>query len=151
MNQLPEGTVSLTLYGNLETFPEYAAELGSMAQHPGIRFMGQVARDELWPAMAHFDVLVLPTLWYEASPLIIQEAFAVDLPIVASDIGAMPELIADDVDGLLVPPGDVDALRDALLRLLEDPDLLQQLRQGIHPVRSIDDHLQEVGALYRRS
>ncbi|MCP4427784.1 MAG: glycosyltransferase family 4 protein [Chloroflexi bacterium] len=148
VNQLPHQDVRLTLYGGLDAFPNYVAQLKQDAQHPGIHFAGRIARDEIWAALANLDAIVMPTLWYEASPLTIQEAFAVKTPIVASRIGAMPEKISHDVDGLLVPPGDVTALRDALLNLLHNPALLPRLRDGIQPVYTMAKQVKEIQALY---
>ncbi len=149
VNELPLDEVRLSIYGNLSTFPEYVEELKAMAVHPGIHFAGPVSREALWSAMANLDVLVLPTLWYEASPLTIQEAFAVQVPIIASRIGAMEEKIRDGVDGLLVPPDDPTALRDTLSQLIGDPQILERLRQGIRPVYTIADHTAEIERIYR--
>jgi len=94
------------------------------------------------------DVAVLPTLWYEASPLTIQEMFAARVPLVASRIGALPEKIRDGVDGLLFTPGDAAALRDTLSRLLQEPQLLQTLRDNIQPTRLMEQHVRDVEQLY---
>ena len=149
VNQLPHEGVTLTLYGRLDTFPDYVKQLQQQAQHPGIHFAGSVSRADVWAALAEFDVVVLPTLWYEASPLTIQEVFAVNVPLVASRIGAMTEKIRDGIDGRLVPPGDTSALHKILLELLENPTTLAQLRQNIQPVRTMTEQVQEIEALYQ--
>ena len=96
------------------------------------------------------DVAVLPTLWYEASPLTIQELFAARVPIVASAIGALPAMIRDGVDGLLFPPGDAAALQAVLTRLIAEPALLDQLRAEIRPTRLVAEHVADVMAVYER-
>ena len=149
VNRLPTEGVKLTIYGRLDTFPDYVAELQQQAHHPGIHFAGPVSRTDLWAALAAFDVVVMPTLWYEASPLTIQEVFAVGVPIVASRIGAMTEKIREGVDGRLVPPGNADALHKVLFNLLTDPTSLTQLRQNIQPVHTMAEHIEEIEALYR--
>jgi glycosyltransferase involved in cell wall biosynthesis len=149
VNQLPYENVKLTLYGDLMRFPDYVNELRKLAEHPGIHFAGLVSRNELWSALASLDLVVLPTLWYEVSPLTIQEVFAAGVPLVASRIGAMSEKITHGVDGLLFPPGDEAALRDTLLNLLNDPDLLSRLQAGIRPVRTISDQFKEIDNVYR--
>ncbi|MBE2223265.1 MAG: glycosyltransferase [Anaerolineae bacterium] len=150
VNQLPKEGVKLTIYGGLDDFPEYVAQIKASAQHPGIHFAGRIPREEIWDAFASFDVVVMPTLWYEASPLTIQEAFAVKTPIIASRIGAMPEKITDGVDGLLVPPGDVAALHTALLSLKENPARLAQLRAGIQPVYTMTEQVKDIIDVYRK-
>ena len=149
MDGLPDG-VMLDVYGDMRTFPDYAAELHALARHPGIRFHGLLGRDRLWDALADLDALVLPTLWYEASPLVIREAFAAGLPLVASAIGAPGRMVRDGVDGLLFAPGDAAALRRALLSLVERPELPGQLRAGIAPVRTAADHVAQIEAVYEQ-
>lgn len=149
VNGLPHDNVSLTLYGDTDTFPEYVTQLRQTVQHPGIHFAGRVSRDDLWESLARLDVVVMPTLWYEASPLIIQEVFAAGVPLIASKIGAMIEKIDDGINGLLVPPDDANALRNTLQRFLQEPDLRQKLQAGIKPVRTIQEQLVEIEAVYK--
>ena len=150
LNGLPDDAATLDVYGDMRTFADYAAELRALARHPGIRFHGLLGRDRLWDTLAELDALVLPTLWYEASPLVIREAFAAGLPLVASAIGAPGHMVRDGVDGLLFPPGDVAALRLVLLALVERPALLAQLRAAILPVRTVADHVAQIEAIYEQ-
>lgn len=144
----PDTAVGLTVYGDLEAFPDYTAVLRQTATHPGIRFAGRIPHAALWAALAELDVLVVPTLWYETSSLIVQEAHAAGVPVVASDIGVMGERVRDGVDGRVFPPGDVQALHAILCELAADPAQLARLRSGIHPVRTLDAHVDDIVALY---
>ncbi len=148
MNGLPLEDVTLDIYGDPAVFPNYAAELHTQAQHPGIRFHGLISRERLWDALADLDVLIMPTLWYEASPYTIREAFVAGLPVIASDIGAPGSMIRLGVDGLLFPPSDVAALRETLLSLLRRPERVGELRAGIAPVYTLDEHIIEVERIY---
>lgn len=151
VNGLPADQVRLTLYGDLDKFPKYVTTLREQAKHPGITFAGRIERDELWSILlAEADVAVLPTLWYEVSPLTIQELFAARVPIVASRIGALPAMIRHEVDGLLFPPGDAAALRAALARLHAEPALLPRLRAAIEPTRLTAEHVADLMALYEQ-
>jgi glycosyltransferase involved in cell wall biosynthesis len=69
------------------------------------------------------DIYCQPSIWQEACPLAVLEAMSVGVPVIASDIGGLPELVQQDRTGLLVPVGDVDALSAAVRRLADDPDL----------------------------
>jgi glycosyltransferase involved in cell wall biosynthesis len=69
------------------------------------------------------DVSCQPSLWQEANPLAVLEAMSMKLPVIASDIGGLPEIVKDHETGLLFPPGDSDALRAKLTRLAGDPAL----------------------------
>src|SRR5439155_27163384 len=94
----------------------------------GVRMRGAMAHDRVADALASIDVLVVPSIWPENSPLVIQEAFLAGVPVVASRIGGIPEVVHDGRDGLLVQAGDPEDLHRGLMRLLEEPELLAALR-----------------------
>ena len=139
VNQLPSA-VNLTIIGDMDAFPNYADNLRGMAR-PDITFTGRIPHAELWQMLADFDLVVVPTLWYETASLIVQEAFAAGVPVVASRIGVFPERVADGVDGLLFPTGDAAALADLLRRLHNNPQEIARLRAGIQPVFTIAEHV----------
>ncbi len=149
-NQLPHEGVELLIYGNPATFPDYVATLQRTAEHPHIRFAGALSREALWSAFGELDALVVPSVWYEGSPFIIREAFAAGLPVVASRIGALPEMVREGVDGLLFAAGKAAALRDQLQRLLDDRALLARLRANVEPVLSFAEHVRMVMEVYQQ-
>jgi glycosyltransferase involved in cell wall biosynthesis len=86
---------------------------------PQVTFLGH--RDDVPVVLSSADVFVLASE-SEASPNVVLEAMAAGLPVVASRVGGIPELVADGVSGHLVPPADPNALATALLDLLDHPD-----------------------------
>lgn len=101
---------------------DYLAQYEALARDLGIsarmRFVG--FRDDIRPAVVDFDLLVLPA-WQDPFPRSIIEALALGVPVVASAVGGIPEIVEHDRHGLLVAPGDVDALAGALAALVDDP------------------------------
>ena len=79
--------------------------------------------------LALLDVFVLPSLW-EGLPIALLEAMAAGLPVVATRVGGVPEVVVDGVTGLLVPPRDPGALSEAVLTLLQAPDLRRKMGQA---------------------
>jgi len=148
-NKLDPERAVLSVYGDEEVFPSYVEDLHRMARNPAIRFWGKVAREQLGQALAETDVLVVPSLWYETSSLVIQEAFAARVPVIASRLGALAEKVRHQVDGLLFVPGEPEALRQAMERLMETPSLLSDLRSHIRPVKKIAEHTDEILGLYQ--
>ena len=88
-------------------------------------------RDDVPSVTAALDVAVLPS-YREAQGLSILEALALSRPVVASNVGGIPEMITDGVNGLLVPPHDPDALASAIVRLLRDHPLADTLGRAGH-------------------
>ena len=83
---------------------------------------GFVEHDEVPAVLASLDVLALPSAYEEMGSVLV-EAMAAGVPVVASRVGGIPDVVADGETGLLVPPGDVPAFAAALRRLVADPDL----------------------------
>jgi glycosyltransferase involved in cell wall biosynthesis len=78
-------------------------------------------RRDIPEVMAALDVLVLPSVRSEATPQVIPQALAVGTPVVGAAVGDVPEIVRDGETGRLVPPGDAQALAEAILDLLRDP------------------------------
>jgi glycosyltransferase involved in cell wall biosynthesis len=148
VNSLPEQDIALTLYGDTTVFPDYVSEIEMLIDRPGIELRGAISRDAIWQAIADFDVVVLPTLWYETSVLVIDEVHAIGVPVVGSNIGAMSEKIVDGVNGRLFPPGDIEALRSILAGIVADPEIIDSWRNSIRPVNSIDQHISALEEIY---
>jgi len=107
--------------------------LGAQARELGIdgRVVFTGRRDDVPAVTAALDVAVLPS-YREAQGLSILEALALSRPVVASDVGGIPEVIEDGVTGLLVPPHDADALGGAIVRLLTDHPFADMVARAGH-------------------
>lgn len=93
-------------------------------------FAGHISQEAIAEEMRSADVLVVPSLWPENLAGTAVHALASGLPVIASRIGALPELVEDDVNGRLVEPGDVVAWADAIVDALTDPERLERWRNG---------------------
>ncbi len=92
---------------------------------------GAYSRDEVPGLMAEVDWVVMPSIWWENAPLVIQEAFQHRRPPIVSAIGGMAEMVRDEIDGLHVRPGDPAALARTLRRAMDEAGLWQRLVHGI--------------------
>ncbi|MCK4615122.1 MAG: glycosyltransferase, partial [Thermoplasmata archaeon] len=112
-------------------------------------FRGGYKNWEIDSVLGEIDVLVVPSIWYENSPLVIQEAFLAGIPVITSNIGGMAELVKDGVNGLTFEVGDVDDLGNKMERILADPTILNDLKPDRHSVRTIEDDATGVMDAYR--
>jgi glycosyltransferase involved in cell wall biosynthesis len=92
-----------------------------------VRFLGQVTGRARAQALGEADIFALPS-YGEGVPVSLLEAMAHGIPVVVTRVGGIPETVADGVEGFLIRPGDVEALADALARLIETP--LLRVRMG---------------------
>ncbi|HXT20589.1 MAG TPA: glycosyltransferase [Thermoanaerobaculia bacterium] len=136
--QLPPGSFEITIHGDTDTFPPYSAELRRAAQGLPVRFAGRFAPEEAAAIFAGFDVLVVPSLWLENSPLVIHEAFQAGVPVVGSRLGGTADLVAHGTSGLLYDAYDASALAAALRRLTDEPALLTHLAANVPAVKSLE-------------
>ena len=84
--------------------------------------MGPNYGDDKWRLFSRANVFVLPS-FTEAFPLVVLEAMAASLPIVATEVGGIPDMIEDGSNGFLVPPGNSEILADRLTKLVNNPQL----------------------------
>lgn len=110
----------------------------------GVRVHGPVEPDRVPGLLASLDLLVVPSIWAENSPIVIREALASRVPVVASRIGGIPETVVDGVNGRLFRAGDVEDLARVLREIVERPASLERLRAGITAVRDLSEEVVEL-------
>lgn len=142
-------SAAVDVWGDPGQEPAYTARCRSLPSSGlTIRFRGRFGRDRLAQVYSEIDVLVVPSIWDENSPLVVHEAFAAGIPVIASDVRGLREVITDGTDGLLFTPGDAHALAVAMARLADDSALLATLRSGIRPVRSAAEAAADLVEVY---
>jgi glycosyltransferase involved in cell wall biosynthesis len=114
-----------------------------------VTYIGRYNHRDLAAHMSQVDWVIVPSIWWENSPLVIQEAFHFGRPVICSDIGGMAEKVRDGVNGLHFRAGDAASLAAAMKHAAKTPGLWDQLRSGIEPLYPMDDHVDALSALYR--
>jgi len=149
LERIPDADLEVHVHGQFapDEEPYHARLERAAADLDRVRFHGRYPdAADVFPT---FDVFVLPSIWLENSPLVIQEAFAAGVPVVTGDRGGMAELVDDGTDGLTVPIGDADALAAALRQLSTDAELVHRLRAGVEEPTDLDGHADDLLAFYR--
>jgi glycosyltransferase involved in cell wall biosynthesis len=145
---LPVGSYELKIFGSVDTFPDYVADLQARAKGLPVRFMGGFGAGQTADVYAAIDVLVVPSLWLENSPLVIHEAFMAGVPVVGARMGGIPGLVTDGLNGLLYDAASAPALTAALRRLADRPALVTELAACLPAVKSIAGDSLEWEATY---
>jgi glycosyltransferase involved in cell wall biosynthesis len=151
MRALGPETPKLHVHGaNLDLqerrFREEIAAL--LAATPGVTDVGPYPPERAGEMMAAVDWVVVPSVWWENSPLVIQEAFAAGRPVICSDVGGMAEKVRDGVDGLHFRVGDPESLATTIRRAVTTPGLWERLREGIPPVHPMAAHAAVLTSAY---
>lgn len=147
-NGINDDRAVLNIYGDLTIQPEYTYPLKESSKNPNIHFRGRFENTKIADVLSNTDVLVVPSIWFENSPLTIHEAFIAGIPVVTSDLGGMADLVQDGVNGLLFKAGDASDLRSKILSLIREPGLIERLRQGIPKVKTIEEEAGFIEELY---
>jgi glycosyltransferase involved in cell wall biosynthesis len=144
--------VQLTLCGaNLEHMdPRFQKQIRALLAETeeSVRFTGRYEQPELPGLLASVDWVIVPSIWWETGPLVIQEAMMHRRPVICSDIGSMVERITDGQNGLLFRVGDPRALADTILRGVDTDGLWDEIRGRITDPHPMAAHLKTMSALY---
>ena len=147
-NQLPD-CASLIIYGDDRAFPEYTARLKAAVRHPHVRLMGVLDYRHIGDALRQLDYLVVPSIWFETFCLVIQEAYGVGVPAVASRLGALEERVCDGETGRLFAPGDSSDLTRVLRELIEHPEMRATFAANIRPCPTMQAHTKYLLEIYQ--
>ena len=148
---LPDIPINLKIYGKLTDFPDYVGKLQEIAKDDArISFCGTFPNHEIGKVFSELDVLVVPSIWYENTPLVVYSAQAAGCPVIASDVGGISEVIKHEVNGILFERGNVTELAKSIRRLYEDRKLLDLLvTQSVRPT-SMQEYVNQVENTYNK-
>jgi glycosyltransferase involved in cell wall biosynthesis len=143
--------VHLIVIGDGDRRDALGRQADALGLTPRVHFLG--ARRDLGNLLAAMDVFVMPSLW-EGLPLSLVLAMSASLPVVATAVAGIPEVVADGRTGVLVPPGDAAALGAALGRVFGDAALRERLgreaRHSVLPRFGVDRYVDSIVGLYDR-
>ncbi|CAG0981351.1 Alpha-D-kanosaminyltransferase [Anaerolineae bacterium] len=150
VNTKADAKASLSIFGDLHKDPAYAQQLQRIASgHSNIHFEGAFTHERLGDVLSQLDMVIVPSLWSENNPLVIQEAFAAKVPVIATALRGLSEFVQSETNGLLFNLGDIDDLARQLLRVINEPGLLERLGAGISAVKDIAESVTELLTVYR--
>jgi len=140
---------TLTVWGDASADPAYTRELEAL-RGLGTELRSRFLDEEKPAVFATMDVLLLPSLGLESFGLVAREAMLHGVPVLASDRGALSDLLADGEGGALFDPDDPAALRGWVERLIADPATLDRWAERLPAIKSADAHAEEIEEVYDR-
>lgn len=144
--------LKVKIYGRQTDFPKYFDKLLCLANNdPRIHFCGTFQNSLINSILSEIDVLVVPSIWYENTPLVIYSAQAVNCPVIASNLGGISEVIHHKKNGLLFKAGDIADLAHTLDQLIQDRGLLEGLSQNSIQPKPISQYAEELIDIYDKT
>jgi len=145
----PDLPLELRIHGRPDFDPAYHRRLLAIAAgDPRVRWCGTFPNVEIARVFSELDVLVVPSTWYENTPLVIYSAQAAGCPVIATDLGGMSEAVEHGRNGLLFPAGDSALLARHLERVARDRELLGRLAAGAIPPKTDAEYVDGLLRIY---
>lgn len=154
VRSLPPGVqVELCIFGRpdpgLASAPYFQKLRRLIGDDARIELCGPFPNEQVGRVLSGIDVLVVPSVWYENTPVVIYEALAAGCPVVASDMEGIAEIVRHEENGLLFPKEDIPALAACLERLARDRALLKRLARQTRIPQSVAEHVAKLEDIYR--
>jgi glycosyltransferase involved in cell wall biosynthesis len=139
----------LTLYGNCPD-AQYQKKITALAKEVGAKLYGRFSPEDLPTIYSEIDVAVVPSLCKESASLSTLEAFNAGVPVLAANLGALPEAVKDSTNGLLFSPGDATDLTMKMSQLMDTPALLHRLCAHLPKVKTMQEYTKEMLGVYEQ-
>ncbi len=147
--EMPNQNVSLDIFGPINDEVYFTKWKAFSASNKNIRWMGVLQPSSIISTLGSYNVLCLPSVICEMSPLVIQEAFAAGIPVLASNVYGNAEQITDGKNGWLFNFNDSNDLKNKLEQLINDPSLIENAKQYIPTVKTFSEVANEHTQLYK--
>jgi glycosyltransferase involved in cell wall biosynthesis len=122
----------LKIYGTGDD--NYLQQIKNKFRCKKIKFLGVFNENEIGNVLSKVDVVIISSIWYETYSLILHEAFACNIPVIASNVGVMAEKIIDNTNGFLFNIGDADHLQQVIEKIINNPEILNNIKKNIHKI-----------------
>ncbi len=139
----------LHIYGAEDQAPDYSARLRAAVGDRLVRFLGTFPKERMGEIFASLDVLVIPSRWYENSPLVLLYALASHTPVVVADVAGLTEFIEIGRNGFVFSRGSAAALESALRHFVDDCGLASRMSRSTEYRRTSRDMVEDVLPVYR--
>jgi glycosyltransferase involved in cell wall biosynthesis len=149
LNMLNTDNFQLDIYGNVQ-YPTYFRQvMNTSSKQQVVKYHGPYKPDDLPGIFSQTDIAIVPSR-SESYSFLVRECFHASVPVIASNVGGIPEIVKDNVNGLLFRQGDFRDLASKLQLVIRNPEVISSLRKHIKPVRTVSEDAEELKGIYRR-
>ncbi len=147
---LTEKPARLAIFGPRNQDAAYMHQLQELSGNSeSVEFRDTFPSDQLGKVLSQIDVLVIPSRWYENSPLVLLYALATKTPVIATDMKGMSEFVKNDFNGYTFKKDDANHLKTIMQRIVDTPDILKKWSQNADYSKDVMDHARDVTAIYQ--
>lgn len=146
--RLPPGKSELYIYGAEDQSPAYSQAMKARCTDFPVFFRGTFPSGQMRQVLDEMDFLVIPSTWYENSPLVLLDALASHTPVIVSDVEGLTEFLEPDKNGYAFERGSVDDLERVMRQILAAPEQSRQLSLTTNYAKTTMDMTEEVVAIY---
>jgi glycosyltransferase involved in cell wall biosynthesis len=141
----------LIVYGRYDKNSTYGSEFIKQAEKMrNVDYCGEFDNNDINKILCDVDYLVLPSIWFENAPLVIEEAYLNNIPCIVSNIGGMAERVRNGIDGLHFQVGDSEDLASKIAFVVKNRSLRNYFIDNIPHVKTIDENAKELSNIYAR-
>lgn len=149
--KIKKGGYNLKIYGSLQTDKKYSSTIVHLAKNlQNITFCGTFEPGKVADIFSDIDVLIVPSRWFENAPLVLRNAMHTKTPVIAVNLGSIPELVTPGKNGLLYENEDLDGLIRQMNYFITHPKAISQMKDNFPPQKSIGTNATELLSYYRK-
>jgi glycosyltransferase involved in cell wall biosynthesis len=143
-----QNNLHLKIFGDPNSDIEFFEKLQNISKNKKIEFLGRYYESDMGSIISDLDLVALPSMWWENTPLVMLNALAHHVPVIVSDFPGMTEIVEDGINGFAFKPGDVEDLKKVLIKIAHNPILINEIKKNTYYSKRIEEEAFEYECLY---
>ncbi|MBN1252318.1 MAG: glycosyltransferase [Bacteroidales bacterium] len=147
-NKIEKNNAYLDIYGPKDKLTDYTVNIINSIENKNINLKGTFDKNDIANIYQTFDVLIVPSIWFENAPLVIRNAILAKTPMIVSNLGGMNFLCKNNINGLVFEPGNANDLKEKIDKFIENPSLISKFSSQMPSIKSIEENASELLGYY---
>lgn len=149
-NNIKANNIELNIYGKVLDENYFVQVDAVNLKSDKVKYHGAYTPQELPEILSKTDIVIIPSR-SESYSLVVRECLYCGVPVIASNVGGIPEIIKDGENGLLFDPGNYKELANKIQLVINNPEIIKTLRSNIKPVQTIDEDVERLEEIYKET